>query len=230
MKFLVILSATLLVCCAPNRTPAKINTDRFAPYLPIRTELCEITPEQIAKIRELLAILPLKVLESISSITISGDKIHFKYGSEIGHTHTRPGTPSKICLDIDVLQNKHPELGSDYSLKSVLFHEAGHAYANILGLIFELRWQAVAGNAYKSASARQDYPRDGLLHKTDDFEEDIADWNSTIYRQLTDAVSMLQYIKQGDWRDPRYLLKLNLLFETGFINKNDYEKIKPLLE
>jgi hypothetical protein len=152
----------------------------------------------------------------------------------LGKTWNGNNAAGHLCLSscltrICIIRN---ELNRD-----TINHEAAHAYHTFLkGLEksdrdgFNGEWLKIAGDVYNK---NQYAPNgEGIVksYARVNHMEDVAMWFQYCHAYLSPSnVDNFSYIFDCK-TDPRYRQKLALLYKYKFLNKEDYEKLKPLFE
>ena len=185
------------------------------------------TPSTVARVDELLSVLPRRVVRAIDLINLNNDKKHYSRGT-VGHFSQAGGR--RICLRNDSI--------------NALWHEAGHAYESYLNSQdsnFTKEWISIAGNVYGCRDVGSiTFPGNGLLnaYSSKNHKEDVAVFMEEFYLAVAGEPSdfrLLYAIRLGDfargkpWQlDFRYQKKADLLLEYGFVNRADYDKFMGL--
>lgn len=140
------------------------------------------------------------------------------------HFEGKPNLIGDCHFDGEICFN---EMYLDYY---VVWHEVAHAYNYTLPGAFKNEWLKTAGDVYAAYPENEKFPQKGLLtwYGGTDWMEDVAEWIAEIYYYIAGASD--HYLRKIDVSDRRYLRKLDLLLKWGFISKEDYNHIKPLLE
>lgn len=183
----------------------------------------EFTESRRERLDKILDALPKNMIKAVNSISINDDSSHYdNYDSPCssiaGHCHhSRDICIKSIFINTDL----------------VVWHEVGHAYSFKLyysGSDFETQWEHIAGDVYTGKDGRGRYPRDGVLsaYGARNIDEDIAVWTEFIYTEVADGgFKFWHRVKWNQARgvpDRRYRLKLDLLYQYGFITEENYYK------
>lgn len=177
-------------------------------------------------IKSALGFLPKPVQESVKIVVIyPSESPHFRSAWVSAHCEG-DGT---MCLRANQLN--YP----------TIWHEAAHAYTFWLirkGKFKEKEWKNIAAYQYgddqknKSISFKY-FPTNGILssYGATHYYEDIAVWMEYIYDLEVFSRNRYRHplFSIQDKHDPRYLKKLNFLFEEGFISYSEYQNTKLLL-
>lgn len=180
-----------------------------------------VSQEQVRELDRILKKLNDPIPASIKSIAVVPDQQHFGGGVI---AHCKP--TGEICF--------LPKYIND---PTTVWHEAAHAYHFSLecrdrnpDCKFGSQWREIAGDVYgRSGQKPRFYPGNGLLddYSSTDYFEDVATFTADVYCFVAGRFSMLRQLKSsGEFRkDPRYIKKLKLLANYGFISQKLCDEI-----
>lgn len=211
LGLLILLSG--LIGCAPIRIGTSIDEQTVVLKSGVKITMYGVSIEERELLFRALNHLSIKILESIKAV--SGRPCSQLTFDDPAICHW----DRTICLRF---------WGSYETVCEYLWHEAGHARIMVLGPAFEREWKNTAGNVYGVIGGRDDFPKFGILeqHGSINSMEDIACWVKAVYFYCN---GFLHPFGKIDSSDPRYMAKLNLLFQYGFVTAEEYNKVAPLL-
>ncbi len=156
-------------------------------------------------ITETLSIMPAKVQQAIDKIVVDEERTAEYTGNMIAYCINQGG-----WMEIHIWR---PRLE-----RCIVWHEAAHAYDYHLGLDDDIKWLKIIGDGPGHTEGRS-YPSKGVLEKygAQDWLEDRAVWVEFIYRLIANQSHPFRNIP--DFKDARYIQKLGILLEQGFIDQ-----------
>ena len=181
-------------------------------------DIVGVDREKTASIRRWLSVMPASTQLAIDFIEIHARRDDEAFtGARVGYCF-KCEKSGRIEIHI-LLESLDP---------GTIWHEAQHAYDLWRNEIGKIRWTRAMGDGGKNRERR--FPSRGVLthYGSSAWLEDKADWVKKIYEYLSDRGNVFAKIR--DRADPRYLKKLEILRSDGSICKEDFEKIKQLLE
>ncbi len=210
-----LLFATFLIGCATTRNPPTPHSTHILRTLHAAINCYNATDDESDILTNALNRMPKAASTAIVSITICSEKDgHFDKG-DAAHCHP----DRRICI-LD-----------HYCYNGIIWHEAAHALEHQLrGTKFSVEWILAAGDVYgKKIPELATFPTDGIItqYGSMNYQEDVAEFVRYTYEYLYTKNSLSPLLRV-DGSDPRYLKKLVLLLQYGFLATDDAEKIQKL--
>ncbi len=220
-RAITLFGLLLIGCTSTYEIPKpKLPERRVIPCTTVK--LTNALRDEETLIRESLGIMLLDVQKSVTDAVVYRDNISGHFG-ELQKAHRCREPKSQICF----LTQVEPITRAD------VWHEAGHCYETTLPNATIEEWNEIAGNVYgeKRYELKQSFPCKGLLTRYSSYSarEDIAEWMACIYSYIASRGNHNPF-RWTQLADKRYIKKLDWLLKWGFISKEDYAAVKPLLE
>ena len=195
-------------------------------------EVYDADASEMNGIKEAVSGMTPEVSGSVVSVSIVSDDAHFGKFPVSAHTHWE----RRVCLKESKFHDNNVRL-----MKTV-WYESGHCATMLINKNtdgeFERRWSEVAGSVYYNDYSKiliiWFIPQRGLLcfEAEVNFYEDVACWYDAVMQYEALKAGRISYtpfqLENIDSGDARYIRKLGLLFEYGFITKEQYELVAPL--